>query len=1172
MMNNFTYYSDNVWEMYYLLFGMMEQEQLDSMLNNIDITSKVLLRFLKERGCRSVNSNELLRELTSVVQRMFIFENEWEYWINVLYECCTIINLNGSTYDGQYFYSYFIKLIKFQEERMNEGMEIFLRNNRIEEKVWKVIEKYFKIIYFINYDSGNYNIHITDNDSYYKICKMIQSFWEGEKCLYLQIFSKKTISRTLSQNEEYGNISILYNIIKTNKVCDEYPYNKILLNCFEQYIGTVGYSLFIEINEISYFGIYLAYLQMKKIVMDKNELLKVIKGELKSKVLDYNINGIVVLRQIIFDKKSCHALRIKPGMEDIYKGYVKLVEKYQNKGIKEDIDIVNIMKKSRVKRQHSHRKTKVIKTVPSEETIMIYKCLDSILNKRYEKEVLQQIITFFCSKRSEDIYEMIKTTINEHGWSGEQYEIMKEFIENYKTIFPYEVYESLIKVLHDTKKSKILLIKINSCNEYKIEILMSMMSNQWFWTEIEKFSYYQTNFTSQLAQTIQKVCLMTDNISIIEKGICITTAFYKENESILEYIKKHKKIQGTNIVKTVEEIEEDYRKKEIKEIGIGFPRKYPLMCIDRKEKYFIIKCQGTILCDQNLMTKILSKPISKKVMGYLLLFPRLKINYHCFYNKLYNNKYNNTFLLLNCLACGDTNYPRNCGFMDEINSIKIFVIEEIDSKKKILTISSTQQKDILKSDTDYKNPCTRKIKEDIYDSTTYDYSSSNGLNYDSINEEIKSIIPNIIERDDSIERLLMLIKNKLISQENKDCLMNEMDNIIHYCFDLKKISETYEQKSKRKQLELLIIEMIKESNDYKNLIGTKIKDILKPMNINYDNKVLIEVLSSGEEYVGIKNLTNTCYVNSSLQALFHCKLFRDDVIKEKLDIGSISTIFKEMARKTQVNISDSIQMLTDKQINVEQQDDATLMLNSIINRIKTGNEQLINNHFKIEKEFKKVCPFCHIEQVVKENCYYLHVQPNNSIIESINSSLTESIEGYYCEKCHQTERIERKSKIIETSNYLIVEINRTEYDVVGRRNNHDIKFDEEIEVIHGEKMRLICIINHYGSLDAGHYNCWCRVSKNRWYNFNDLSVEEINVTEKLSSNKGVIAIYCKESKEVYDSDFDETINVNRIIKQYILNNEEVISIIESYKTESWANEINKFRIDMTKENKTNEIY
>ncbi|GAB1225046.1 hypothetical protein ENUP19_0240G0053 [Entamoeba nuttalli] len=1170
-MNNFTYYSDSGWEMYYPFFGMMNKDQLDSMLNNIDITSQVLLTFLKERGYRSINSNELQRELTSVVQRMFILENEWEYWINVLYECCAIINLYDSTYDNQYFYSYFIGLIKSQEERMNEGMEIFLRNNRIEEKVWKVIEKYFMIIYFINYDSGNYNIHITD-DSYYKICKMIQSFGEGDKCLYLQIFSKKKISRTLSQNEEYGNISIIYNVIKTNKVCDEYTYNKILINCFEQYIDTDGYSLFIETNKISYFGIYLAYLQMKKILMDKKELIKVIKGELKSKVLDYNINGITVLRQIIFDKKSCHELRIKPGMEDLYKGYVKLVEKYQNKGIKEDIDIVNIMKKSRVTRQHSHSKTKVIKTVPSEETMMIYNCLDSILNKKYNKKVLQQIITFFCSKRSEDIYKMIITTINENGWSGEQYDIMKEFIENYKTIFPYEVYESLIKVLDDTQKSKILLIKINSCNEYKIEILMSLMFNQWFWTEIEKFSYFQNNFTRQLAQTIQKVCLMTDNISIIEKGICITTAFYKEDESILEYIKKYKRIQGTDIVKTVEEIEEDYRKQESKEIGIGLPRKYPLMCIDRKERYFIIKCQGTIVSDQKLMTEILLKPISKKVMGYLLLFPRLKINYHSFYNKLYNNKYNNTFLLLNCLACDDTNYPRNCEFMDEIKIIKTFVMEEMDSKKEILKISSTQQKDILKSSTDYKNPCTRKIKEDTYDSATYNYSSVNRLIYDSINEEIKSTIPNIIERGDSIKRLLMLIERKLISQENKDSLMNEMDNIIHYCFDLKKISKTSEQKSKRKQLELLILEMIKESNDYKNLIGKKIKDILETMNINYDNKMLIEVLSSGEEYVGIKNLANTCYVNSSLQALFHCKLFRDDVIKEKLDIGSISTIFKEMARKTQVNISESIQMLTDKQINIEQQDDATLMLNSIINRIKTGNEQLINHHFKIEKEFKKVCLSCNKEEVVKENCYYLHVQPNNSIIESINSSLTESIEGYYCENCHKRERTERKSKITETSNYLIVEINRTEYDSVGRRNNHEINFDEEIEVIPGEKMRLICIINHYGNLDGGHYNCWCRVCKNRWYNFNDLKVEEINVVENLSSNKGVVAIYCKESKEVYDTDINETIDVNRIIKQYILNNKEVISIIESYKTESWANEINKFRIDMTKENKTNEIY
>lgn len=114
----------------------------------------------------------------------------------------------------------------------------------------------------------------------------------------------------------------------------------------------------------------------------------------------------------------------------------------------------------------------------------------------------------------------------------------------------------------------------------------------------------------------------------------------------------------------------------------------------------------------------------------------------------------------------------------------------------------------------------------------------------------------------------------------------------------------------------------------------------------------------------------------------------------------------------------------------------------------------------------------------------------------LNEDTNEYIECYKQIKFWNTPKIliivlkrfmKNGSKKTNKIDFPIKELNLNKY-CNGYRKNKNI-FD------------LICVSNHIGNLNSGHYYAYCKNSENeKWYNFNDSNVREINESEIVSDS------------------------------------------------------------------------
>lgn len=78
------------------------------------------------------------------------------------------------------------------------------------------------------------------------------------------------------------------------------------------------------------------------------------------------------------------------------------------------------------------------------------------------------------------------------------------------------------------------------------------------------------------------------------------------------------------------------------------------------------------------------------------------------------------------------------------------------------------------------------------------------------------------------------------------------------------------------------------------------------------------------------------------------------------------------------------------------------------------------------------------------------------------------------------------SKITSTVDFPLSSLNLSKY-CVGYKKQNNI-YD------------LVAVSNHTGSLQGGHYFAYCKMSDDKWYNFNDNTVSRINKNNIISSN------------------------------------------------------------------------
>ena len=323
---------------------------------------------------------------------------------------------------------------------------------------------------------------------------------------------------------------------------------------------------------------------------------------------------------------------------------------------------------------------------------------------------------------------------------------------------------------------------------------------------------------------------------------------------------------------------------------------------------------------------------------------------------------------------------------------------------------------------------------------------------------------------------------------------------------------------------------------------------------------------------GLVNLGNTCYINTALQALsnihelnIHISMFFD---KNKLKSSDINNEFMKewldlynlMWSKNVIiapnRFKKAIELVSLKKSNElfvgYQQNDVTEFFLFLINifhdalknnsAVNTPNEIIIlknnckkfndffdnmyKNYSYIDYLFTLYLKIDYVDSETNkilgtnyESMYSIDLPIMNlTIVDCFKNFFkdefmnAENNNQYYYEKEKKYKNVIKKTSLIHSSKYLIIQLKRWNSNL---RKNQRIIFQDYNELFNiseffNEKKKIeyepFIIMNHSGNVNGGHYTCYIKNNNEKWYNYNDAMVKEIS-KNKILGNKNYCIIY-----------------------------------------------------------------
>jgi ubiquitin C-terminal hydrolase len=148
------------------------------------------------------------------------------------------------------------------------------------------------------------------------------------------------------------------------------------------------------------------------------------------------------------------------------------------------------------------------------------------------------------------------------------------------------------------------------------------------------------------------------------------------------------------------------------------------------------------------------------------------------------------------------------------------------------------------------------------------------------------------------------------------------------------------------------------------------------------------------------------------------------------------------------------------------------------------------------------------------NCFYMLPIPKNMKTINIydcfklylNDEILDDDNKWYDEKSKEYKTVKKINRIWNLSNILIICLNR--FDNTNTKITSQVNFPDILDMTDlnysGERYiySLYSVCNHYGTSNGGHYTTYSK-NNNRWYDFNDSKVIEINSKNIVTPN-----VYC----------------------------------------------------------------
>lgn len=320
----------------------------------------------------------------------------------------------------------------------------------------------------------------------------------------------------------------------------------------------------------------------------------------------------------------------------------------------------------------------------------------------------------------------------------------------------------------------------------------------------------------------------------------------------------------------------------------------------------------------------------------------------------------------------------------------------------------------------------------------------------------------------------------------------------------------------------------------------------------------------------INNEGNYCYIISVLQILKNCKLFLKELSNYTTDDDDKNLIIQELKLLLIDNKNDLKQFIklletyfndynidwnihnmndtndfiyhlfniidntitTDKIVknlydNIDTQifsdfvkTNNDVNLNTIINTIKTNNENSILKYFYNILVSEYTCTNCNFKYFHTENIltHNIHIDyPNiNNINQCINLNYTnnEHIDGFICPVCKNKSIHKKCAFDIQSINYFICSLNRWNFtidtiikntsllDINTRLNINaiDTKLSDNSIVYKNIIMDLKSIICHIGTINSGHYIAINKNKNDNFYIYNDSTKNKISTIDFLNND------------------------------------------------------------------------
>ena len=656
-------------------------------------------------------------------------------------------------------------------------------------------------------------------------------------------------------------------------------------------------------------------------------------------------------------------------------------------------------------------------------------------------------------------------------------------------------------------------IDSNNCNIIKIDCVSSMINIIY---KIEEYKKNRTDMKDQ--KLINKKEMFQKLIDIISGLIKI-----HNNEKDIIYLDEE-------LVDSLEDKISALGKKifSFMKYMTNEENSYINFIFNNPEKFIIIFVKDFNQCQNGELKTIIEEyllEIFQDNSDIFLIYLKIVLNNEIFDYLLKNDQFGNYFHFISSIINKFFEKAENKEFFLKIHP------ELIISLKKIIDlaldyINQEEQKLEKKCEKENKNK-NEKENQNLYQSNEFFKEEFFLFLSSIISLQPKELVKYIINKIDILD--FFLIKCNL-----RKCTENPLDTPDSFCHNNQTKASVHK----------LILNLIRNSDDENQIkIFNKVITILdnlnktgfwKTYNIrNWD--IEYNEMDKGK-YVGLKNMTSTCYLNSIIQQLYMIPSLRETILKienpSKVNILYELQLLFSALKIYENSYYDPRSFVIANNLNFAEQMDADEFYGTLIDKIekdikeiycpKINDKSDVNkiNNYKYKDLFNYFFGIRVLDELqfvdcghkrYNEFCYYniqVEIKNCNNLYESLNNYFkAEVMDGdnkINCEECN-TKRICHKHLLLKSlPNLLVICLKRFEFDyetMLKFKLNKYFEFPFQLNMKdymienHKEKCTefdLTGIVVHNGVSDFGHYYDLIKGRDNKWYKFNDENVTQFN--------------------------------------------------------------------------------